>query len=64
MKTDAALNRTKTIRSKISAECAHGPEKLVDYSLDMQNEDQDWNSLCASEFLKAYSAEDAIYDEI
>ncbi len=36
MKIDAALNRTRAIRSKISAECAHDPEKLVNYYLDMQ----------------------------
>ena len=36
MKTDVTIDRVRAARSKISFACAHDPEKLVAYYLEMQ----------------------------
>ena len=56
--SDGHLSIPDDIKQKIY------PSKKFRVMLFFEDEDQAWNSLTASEFLKGYSAGDAIYDKI
>ncbi len=40
MKNDPVLNRIREARHRISAQCGHDPQKLVQYYMELQEQSQ------------------------